>query len=240
MTLTIYNKIILTILGFRFVIPILAAVVLLYVPQVAAQQNTTNTSTEVNWSQVAASGVTAAAVSSGISAFVNYKSIDKNYKNALNKLALQRQVDSVTEKVLLYSFFIFNLDRMIRNPDFSNQSEPNYKLKQTAEDIDNEVKAKYYRLNPEVAIQWLSLRHELKEMSSYSPETVEGVAELRNDLVKEYNDTIRPQYTRITTIDLDEFTPVEMPVKIEDIKKYVKTSNRETLRIKGALVIIYL
>jgi hypothetical protein len=42
----------------------------------------------------------------------------------------------------------------------------------------------------------------------------------------EYNDIIRPQYTRITTIDLDKFTPVKIPVKIEDIKKYVKDQQK--------------
>jgi AAA15 family ATPase/GTPase len=108
------------------------AIGLIYVSSVLAQPDTikSRNSTEINWLQV---GVSSGVIAVAVSAIVNYiitikkitadrnnamAQIQKNYENTLNQLALQRQVDSIKEKLQVYSFFIFNLDRMIWNPDF--------------------------------------------------------------------------------------------------------------------------
>lgn len=141
---------------------------------------------------------TSAIVSGGISAFVNYFMTMKALKNT-------KVVELIENKLDLYSFIIFYLDKMRFKGEalkyiHNEKSEEEIYVYSANEDIneifrpiDEKVENKYYLLNQEIFEQYIYV----KTLFAH-PSTKEAVPKLRKMLVDEYNNSIVIEYEKLT------------------------------------------
>jgi YHS domain-containing protein len=197
----------------------------LYLHDASAQTNNRN-SNSPDWLLILLSGLTAAGASAGISAFVTLrqvkhdhenamKQIQKNYEYTMEQLIEQRAVDSMKERVHVYSFFLFNLNRMLNNPWFATGREAPKDIANTVDEIDAELKGKYYLLNTEAGLKWMAVRHELKHNVPIPIDNVRQVVRIRNILTKEYNGSINANYEKLLKEILPKIYPQEVILYVD-------------------------
>ncbi len=183
---------------------------------VSAQTKDLN-SNITNWTTLLLTGVAAGGISAAVNIIItitqirhSIKAESQKFENSIKaesqKFENSIKAESLKNKVSVYSFFIFNLDRMLNNPMFLEGKEPTQFIKDTVDEMDAELKGKYYLMDTKSATKWMGIRHQLKH--NYIDYTqVDKVIELRNILTKKYNHNITIAYKETMNLSLDSFDP---------------------------------
>ena len=151
---------------------------------------------QVDWGQVLSYAGLSAIVSGFVSSLINYKITIKQYKK-------KSQANLIEEKLRLYSFIIYHLDKMKLKGDaiqsIKGVIEPEDKLMhsgdeldKTFESVDSEIQNRLYLLNYEILKEWI-----FTKTLAYQPQVGEHIQKLRTLLIQEYNDEIIPKYTEL-------------------------------------------
>ncbi len=154
------------------------------------------------WESVFSTVGLAAIVSGSVSAVVNYVLTDREFKK-------QRRTGAITDKLALYSFMIFHLDKMKLAGDALRESEggppigdelvfDSKELESTITNIDGRLENQLYLLNYDILKEWIYLK-----TLTYEPTVKPHVVRLRTLLIKEYNDVIGPKYSAIVGEEVD-------------------------------------
>jgi hypothetical protein len=153
------------------------------VNEAAAQQNEVDDSS-LSPTEVAEILGLSASISGVISALVTYK--------LSKKLGTEeRQRQAIKDRVSLYSLFIFNLMRMIENPEFRTRTENPTKIAETVKEMDDMMKDYFYTIEQILFKKWLSVRSDWKQKYLNNHQNFIGeVVDLRNMVVKLYNKSI--------------------------------------------------
>jgi hypothetical protein len=122
----------------------------------------------------------------------------------LRKEELQRNVNSIQDKLNVFSFFIFSLEKMI-NSEFNDYMK-------LGEDIDSTIKSKFFLLNPTAIRQWTRVRSTIIYYSTTGPDHKKPVISenrlheldmdvhrLWDSLVDQYNEQLIPMYEKTVT-----------------------------------------
>lgn len=116
---------------------------------------------------------------------------------------IQRDVNTLQDKLNIYSFFIFSLEKMI----YAGFKE----YASLASDIDSTIKSKFYLLQPDFITMWAEIRGDIHIYSieekpkhgGYGAESISdraffalllNIYKLRDRLVSEYNNVIIEQH----------------------------------------------
>jgi hypothetical protein len=147
-----------------------------------------------------------ALVSGGVSALVNYFINFYDFKK-------KAKIESLKEKIELYSYVIFQLDRMRFmaeamkktkgiSQDIAEGGERYlYREKEGQQILENITKAmekKYHLLSQEILSKWM----EVYALFSH-PIALESTPKLRKMLIDEYNNQIINEYQKLTGIELE-------------------------------------
>jgi hypothetical protein len=132
----------------------------------ALAQNSGTSPTSPDWFQILISGITAAIFSAGISALVNYKvtlkqiqgnyntamdqlkvnhentmkQLEANYIRTMEQLKQERQVEVIRDKLNFYSFFLYQLKKVMSSVTFQAGGEDIGKITNTFNEIDSMLK----------------------------------------------------------------------------------------------------
>jgi hypothetical protein len=127
-----------------------------------------------------------------------------NYFITLKLSKTQARIKTVEEKLGLYSYIIFNLDKMRfkgsalkkRAGDTSNGDVYSYsdnELENMVSTINDKIGDRYYLFEQDILQEWISII-----TLPSAEETKERVQSLRQMLVDQYNKTIIPEYNNLT------------------------------------------
>jgi len=185
--------------------------------------------------QVLLSGITAGLFSAVISALVSYKvalkqiqgnyttamqqlkgnhensmnQLEANYKNTMDQLKQERQGEVIKDKLNVYSFFLYQLKKVMSSQDFQtgNKEETIQELMKAFDEIDFMLKNKFYLLTSQAISEWMQIRGNVSNL--YLTNNLGNrLAELRSMLIKEYNTQILLQYKKISgDYGIDEIPP---------------------------------
>jgi hypothetical protein len=72
-------------------------------------------------------------------------------RHNMKKEEIQRNLDSIQDKLNIYSFFIFSLDKIM-------STEAVNEYLRISDDVDATIKSKYYLLNPSLLTNWADIR----------------------------------------------------------------------------------
>ena len=144
-----------------------------------------------------------AVVSGIVSALVNYRMNLKSFKK-------QKQIDYLREKIALYSYLIFQADKMRFEWEAITKlpgnepidDEEKYLQPRDAEEVFKKITTKmedsYSLYGQEILREWLNV-----SMIFFHPSATESLTKMRTMLINEYNDKILPDYEKITGIKLE-------------------------------------
>jgi len=150
-----------------------------------------------------------AVVSGGISALINYWMNLKDFKK-------KNKIEFLKEKIILYSFLIFQLDKMrfhwqaldkLNPPLPDNQPKveryvyPDKDGKQIFDAITRKIEDRYSLFKQDILKEWMNV-----SALFFHPSALETVPRLRKMLIDEYNDEIIPEYEKMTGVKLEEKT----------------------------------
>ena len=148
-----------------------------------------------------------ALVSGGISTFINYWINLKDFKK-------KAKIELYKEKIALYSYLIFQLDKMRfiaqalkktgqthDQSDTERYAHPDRgeKEKQTFDNITRTLENKYYLFKQKSLKEWMEAT-----TLFFHPTALEIVPKLRTSLIKEYNNEITEEYEKLTGIKLEK------------------------------------
>lgn len=174
---------------------------------------------------IAATGAISAVGTGFFDRHIMYKQLEKQQSNTLIQEQDERQRKFIKQKVGLYSEFIFYIERMIENPQFGQppQSgnptpitpESPHKIKRTTSDIDLLLTNRLYLVKPNEFKLWLKFRNLDDELSGRDDnkrrEAIETIYELRNDLVRNYNNSLIIEYSNKMDSPIDPIEPENRP-----------------------------
>lgn len=150
-----------------------------------------------------------AAVSGIISAVFNYFMNQRGFKK-------QKKVESLNEKITLYSYMIFQLDKMrfrwealqklpgSKPVDESTPEQYSIRSKEDRdlfEKITEKIQDKYSLFKQETLQEWINAT-----ALFHHPSALKSVPKVRDMLVNEYNNEIISEYEDLTGIKLEKKT----------------------------------
>lgn len=144
-----------------------------------------------------------AVVSGMVSAIVNYWMNLRSFKK-------QKRIDYLKEKIALYSYLIFQADKMrfgweaiTKLPGNQSVGDTEKYLqpkdrKEVFERITSKMEDSYSLYGQEILREWVNV-----STIFFDPSATESLTKMRTMLIKEYNDKILPEYEKITGIKLE-------------------------------------
>ena len=115
------------------------------------------------------------------------------------------------EKLSLYSYIIYHIDKMgfkadaikkhVRAQTDTQDFFPGKEFDEIVNDVNAVIKNKYYLFKQSFFKEWVYV-----SVLHYDPTSKTHLIELRQTLIKEYNDTIIPEYKEITGVDIPKIT----------------------------------
>jgi hypothetical protein len=147
-----------------------------------------------------------AVISGGVSALINYWMNLKDFKK-------KSKIKSLEGKISLYSYFIFQLDKMRfhwqaldklnpsppdNQPKVERYVYPDKDGKEIFDAITRKIEDSYSLFKQETLKEWVNV-----SALFFHPSALESVPKLRKMLIDEYNNEIIPEYEKMTGARLE-------------------------------------